>query len=101
MSGITDIQTLEFIGIGHSLNFDNATNTMVIEDNIVGLHTLKVSVPRPESIVQVITSGPQGPPGPPGSVTTFSGMGPPGTIIGSSPGDTYLDITTGIIYVLQ
>jgi hypothetical protein len=47
------------------------------------------------------TQGPPGPPGPPGeqgSVWHF-GDGPPGTIIGSKPGDIYVD-SNGTIYQL-
>lgn len=62
--------------------------------------------------------GPEGPPGPqgePGTGTTpgppgpagkdgqirFTGHGPPGTIVGAEPGDTYMDLTTGDIYKLM
>jgi hypothetical protein len=46
-----------------------------------------------------------GPPGPKGvdgrSVRRFSGSGPPpDAIIGASPGDEYLDVLTGDLYVL-
>lgn len=30
----------------------------------------------------------------------FSGQGPPGVVIGASPGDEYLDVTSGDIYQL-
>lgn len=47
-------------------------------------------------------SGATGPIGPQGSaVKRYYGEGPPGTIIGSSPGDEYVDSTTGNLYVLQ
>lgn len=52
--------------------------------------------------------GIQGEMGPPGSTGAqgsaskrYYGEGPPGTIIGSSPGDEYVDATTGTLYVLQ
>lgn len=41
----------------------------------------------------------RGPAGDPGQIR-FVGTGAPGTIIGASPGDTYLDMTTGTIYQL-
>jgi hypothetical protein len=46
--------------------------------------------------------GPQGPQGLPGKdgQIRFTGTGAPGTIIGASPGDTYLDTGTGTIYTL-
>lgn len=45
--------------------------------------------------------GPEGPPGVPGTGPSWwFGHGPPGTIIGSKPGDRYLDEDTGDIYQL-
>ena len=44
--------------------------------------------------------GPPGPPGKDGQIR-FTGMGPPGTIVGSSPGDTYMDLATGDVYKLE
>lgn len=50
--------------------------------------------------------GPQGPEGPRGFDGTFggtawwSGNGPPVTVIGSKPGDKYLDVDTGDVYTL-
>lgn len=52
--------------------------------------------------------GPPGPPGPPGdgdgttsrTAVAWAGHGPPATIIGSSPGDAYLDLDTYNIYTL-
>lgn len=46
------------------------------------------------------TGDPGGPPGPPGQ-PRYSGYGPPGLIIGSSPGDEYIDLLTGDIYRLE
>ncbi|MBE2259276.1 MAG: hypothetical protein IAE88_10495 [Rhodobacteraceae bacterium] len=43
--------------------------------------------------------GPQGPPGKPGQIR-FTGNGSPGVIVGSTPGDQYLDRNTGDIYEL-
>lgn len=53
--------------------------------------------------------GPMGPTGPQGYTGTpgtagqprWSGVGPPGTIVGANPGDSYLDTDTGDIYLLQ
>lgn len=42
----------------------------------------------------------QGPEGPMGNIQ-FAGHGTPGTIIGSSPGNSYVDWDTGIIYTLS
>ena len=57
----------------------------------------------PDGILNLLTvsRGPRGPVGP-GDVdpTTWYGEGPPGTIIGSSPGDYYTDLLTGTIYKL-
>lgn len=50
--------------------------------------------------------GPQGPEGPRGFDGTFGGTawftgnGPPETVIGSKPGDHYIDVDTGIVYKL-
>lgn len=55
--------------------------------------------------------GPQGPPGPAGAPgglpgrdgqIRFTGQGPPPPVIaGAQPGDTYLDVESGIIYRLE
>lgn len=46
-------------------------------------------------------TGQTGPPGPKGDgLHRFYGDGPPGTVIGSSPGDEYVDNLTGDLYVL-
>jgi len=34
-------------------------------------------------------------------IVEWSGHGPPGTILGSEPGDSYLDVDTGDVYVLS
>lgn len=52
------------------------------------------------------TTGPPGPPGPPGSQGSVGGRrwygdGPPGTVVGSAPGDEYLDRLTGDLYYLE
>lgn len=43
--------------------------------------------------------GPSGPDGTPGQIR-FTGLGDPGTIIGASPNDTYLDTQTGNVWTL-
>lgn len=43
--------------------------------------------------------GQPGPPGKDGQIR-FTGNGPPGTIVGAEPGDTYMDIISGDIYKL-
>ncbi len=61
--------------------------------------------PAGPRVLIVATPGPPGPPGPPGQgqgggTAWFTGTGPPGTILGASPGDAYIDTTTGTIYRL-
>jgi hypothetical protein len=69
-----------------------------------------VVVTPDEQVVEVVVDGEQGPPGPPGlngppgpsgALVKWYGNGPPGVIIGSSPGDFYLDLDTGDIYQLN
>lgn len=43
--------------------------------------------------------GTPGPPGKDGQIR-FTGNGPPGTIVGAEPGDTYMDLLTGDIFKL-
>lgn len=76
-------------------------------------------VDRATSIHGAGAMGVQGPQGPPGDASgikgdkgdpgvpgkdgqiRFTGFGAPGTVIGASPGDTYLDKNTGDIYTLS
>lgn len=59
--------------------------------------------------VTIVNAGPVGPPGVngvPGLPGTNAGQrwygeGPPGTIVGSAPGDEYVDTVSGNLYVLQ
>lgn len=60
-----------------------------------------------ETVGVVIAQGPPGnpgPQGPPGPVyeglAWWFGEGPPTTVVGSKPGDRYMDTTTGTIYQL-
>ena len=43
--------------------------------------------------------GPTGPPGKDGQIR-FTGIGPPGVIVGAEPQDTYTDLATGDVYKL-
>lgn len=45
-------------------------------------------------------TGPAGPPGVAAELTRYYGHGVPGTIIGSKPGDEYLDVDSGNLYTL-
>lgn len=85
----------------------NAWNILVPDDGTYNLMdgTLVVKSPPPPDWVSL--SGPPGPPGPPGPVGPsglgfqWIGQGPPNTVIGASPGDTYLDTESGYIYQLS
>jgi hypothetical protein len=46
-------------------------------------------------------AGPAGPQGEPGVQKRWYGEGPPGVIIGASPGNEYVDTLTGDLYVLR
>lgn len=82
---------------------------VVVRETKTERHT--VNVPGPQGPPGDI--GPQGPPGqdntgipgPPGPAgkdgqIRFTGYGPPSTIVGSEPGDTYMDLATGDVYKL-
>ncbi|MGN2640689.1 hypothetical protein ACTD5D_31860 [Nocardia takedensis] len=59
--------------------------------------------PEGARVLIVATPGPPGPPGPGeggGGTAWWTGTGPPGTILGASPGDCYIDAATGTIYRL-
>jgi hypothetical protein len=76
-------------------------------------YSVVIDQPRPEVVeieterpVLLISSvgarGPQGPQGRPGTTERrLYGEGPPGTIIGATPGQEYVDILTGDLYVLE
>lgn len=60
----------------------------------------------PQPVVVEGSVGPRGPQGPSGSMTFegtawWTGEGPPGTIVGSKPGDEYIDTLTGTVYKLE
>jgi hypothetical protein len=68
---------------------------------------VQVTVVPPPTAAVVTVAGPQGPAGASGaagpaysSPAWFFDEGPPGTIIGSKPGDFYLDVSDGTVYVL-
>lgn len=70
-----------------------------------------VTPPMPSAVTIIPapgTPGRDGQPGPPGPAggartggTWFVGVGPPNLVIGSQPGDYYLDESTGTIYQLN
>lgn len=65
---------------------------------------VQVNVEPPATAAVVTVAGPQGPQGPSGpsyeGVAWWYGEGDPGTILGSKPGDYYLDTVSGQIFVL-
>lgn len=68
---------------------------------------VQVNVVPPPTAAIVAVAGPQGASGASGAAgPAYSGLawffdnGPPGTIIGSKPGDAYLDLSDGTVYVL-
>lgn len=68
---------------------------------------VQVEVQPPPTAAVVTVSGPQGPAGASGapgpaysSPAWFFDEGPPGTIIGSKPGDFYLNVSDGTVFVL-
>lgn len=61
--------------------------------------------PGGEKLIIAATPGPRGPQGPPGGGSSegtawWYGEGPPATLIGSKPGDYYIDTLTGLLYKL-
>lgn len=62
---------------------------------------VSVEVLQPATVGVVTVQGPQGPPGPTyDGVAWWYGVGDPGTIIGSKPGDFYVDSASGNIFIL-
>lgn len=65
---------------------------------------VQVNVTPPPTAAVVTVAGPQGPAGPAGptyeGVAWWYGQGAPVAIIGSKPGDYYLDTVSGEIFVL-
>lgn len=77
----------------------------VVVGDLTPYINVEVAQPSPWGVVTV--EGPQGPPGPVGpagpsysGVGWFFGEGPPTTVIGSKPGDYYMDLSDGTIYKL-
>lgn len=84
----------------------NSGDTVAV---VVGAPTpwVQVNVTPPPTAAVVTVAGPQGPSGASGApgpsydgVAWWYGQGDPGTIIGSKPGDYYLDTVSGQIFVL-
>lgn len=65
---------------------------------------VSVEVLQPSSVDAVVIPGPQGPPGAPGpafeGVAWWYGVGDPVAVVGSKPGDYYVDTSSGNIFIL-
>jgi hypothetical protein len=76
-------------------------------DEIKVLSRTQRIVVSADKAVTVVNAGPQGPPGrdgtPGGAIIgrRWYGEGAPELIIGAAPGDEYLDLVTGDLYILQ
>jgi len=88
---------------------DVSLNVVVDSGEIdVVVEEFSVSLDVEESVVAaLLVSGPVGPAGPQGPAgSVFSGVawwygsGPPSTVVGSKPGDFYMDLVTGNIHKL-
>lgn len=71
----------------------------------VNVRSRKVDIQgRPERVIVAVEQGPKGPVGPPGpsfdGTAWWYGIGAPGTVLGSKPGDYYVDTDTGVVYRL-
>lgn len=71
----------------------------VVDDSIDPLVTDRAPSQRAVADALEDVVGVPGPPGKDGQIR-FTGHGPPGTIVGAEPGDTYMDLNTGDIYKL-
>lgn len=80
----------------------NSQRAVVSSDRTVSIHGNNADV----KILDIGARGPIGPIGPTGpqgqagTQFRFYGEGPPGTIVGSHPGDEYVDKLTGDLYKL-
>ena len=70
-----------------------------VDDSIDPLVTDRAPSQRAVADALEDVVGVPGPPGKDGQIR-FTGHGPPGTIVGAEPGDTYMDLSTGDIYKL-
>lgn len=86
-------------GDGFVINDDDVIDIVVQANDVVAV---TVSDPNPWTVVTV--SGPQGPMGPAGpsyeGVAWWFDNGPPATVVGSKPGDVYLNLEDGSIWKL-
>lgn len=93
---------------------DVVTQNPVLE--VAQTPTVAQVVVQQSSVFEIVTAGPVGPAGPPGAngqpgqpgaqgangQPRYSGIGPPPvTIIGSQPGDSYVDLSDGTTYILE
>lgn len=77
------------------------TTGATVEIEIPSPPNIEMPSPAPTQVVIMPTPGIPGQPGSDGDgMDWWSGQGPPGTIVGSSPGDKYVDELTGTIYTL-
>lgn len=89
-----------FVSVGLSWDRQIATGHVTVDEIVTPVRL------DPESVIEG-PPGPEGPMGPAGATTTVSGIkrwygeGPPTVVVGSSPGDEYLDRLTGDLYILE
>lgn len=87
---------------------DTITLDIIIDDTVdvtvVDSTDVDITTTEDPTFAVITVEGPPGPPGEagPGYAGTawFYGSGPPGTVVGARPGDNFMDLTTGDIYVL-
>lgn len=87
---------------------DTITLDIVIDDTIdvtvVDSTDVDITTTEEPTFAVITVEGPTGDTGPAGpgyaGEAWFYGSGPPGTIIGSKPGDNYMDLDSGTIWKL-
>lgn len=88
-----------------AIHMEIATDSMdLVVEQTPAVDVVVNDVPQP--VIVEGSVGPRGPQGPSGSMTFegtawWTGEGPPGTIVGSKPGDEYIDTLTGTVYKLE
>lgn len=86
--------------MSETLHFDVEVDT-VLADPFSQVVDVEVDEP---AVAALLVTGPPGPPGPAGpsfsGVAWWYGVGEPVTVIGSKPGDYYVDTESGTIYKL-